>query len=149
MLAEHDHNLVVRLELTEVEMARLRLGMAALVHLQNGATLTGKVANIAARASDSSGLFAIEIDLPDQTGLMAGQWVEVELIAQTDAQVVALPVAALAAVTTNQAVFWQRQADTYVRRQLPIVHHDGRYLFLATQQPLTDVVIRGWQQLRQ
>lgn len=144
-LAALDDNLVVRMELTQKEIAMVRPGTLATVHLPNGEQATGEVTAISARADNNTGLFSIEISLPGANiPVYAGQWVHTELIINTQTRVMPLPVTALAGINQGQAVFLQMQGDTPVRQESAIHHFDQTYVYIATRDISMTVVTRGW-----
>jgi RND family efflux transporter MFP subunit len=73
VLGEMASGYVLRVPLTDRDIARIRVGAPARVDLGEGTTVAGTVTEIGGRADRATGTFAVEIALPPSDALRSGQ----------------------------------------------------------------------------
>ena len=105
VVGEASSGRVLRLPLTDRDAARLRIGAPATVRLAAvDGELTGSVIEIGGRAQQATGTFTVEISLPDDARLRAGQIGTVSIIASGPGTLsLAVPPAAVFAPRAGQA----------------------------------------------
>jgi RND family efflux transporter MFP subunit len=104
---------VIRLPLADRDAARLRVGAPATVRLAAiEGELTGSVIEIGGRAERATGTFVVEIGLPDDPRLRAGQIGTVSIVASSPGTLSLLvPPAAVFAPRAGQAFVYVADAD--------------------------------------
>ena len=82
-IGEARTGLIVQAQVTSAEVSRIKVGDTATVSIRERKPLAGKVARIAAKSSESTGAFEIEVLVDQADGLRSGEVAEV-LIAGRD-----------------------------------------------------------------
>jgi RND family efflux transporter MFP subunit len=148
-------NWVVRVTLTEAEIQKITLHQNVRVLVKNQPELTGTIAKIPAIADEQTGMFTIEIALPEFTykqGIIAGQIADVILGVDDKSLVYQVPLKALVGMTENGKAIILTQtnsADLPVKKFYSIAQLDSQFVYLFADNPNTSIqyVAQGWQHL--
>lgn len=117
IVGEVSSGIIVEASMTASEVAQLQTGDAASVTLR-GQTLTGTVARIAAKGSQS-GVFAVEVQVANPAGLRSGEVAEVVIAGKSGAGVAeyVIPAIALIDARADQGVVFVVDADGKAKRR--------------------------------
>lgn len=112
--------IIVEASMTSSEVAKLKVGDTASVKLRSRDALTGKVARIAAKGSQS-GVFTVEVQVDKPDGLRSGEVAEVAIVGAADAAAgpiqYAVPAISLIDARADQGVVYVVDDKGYARRR--------------------------------
>ena len=153
-VAAFNDNWVVKVALTGMEIASVRLGQIVTVVLPGTEEFNAKVNRIPAIAGDSN-LFVIDVLIPQsivQRGMLAGQIAQVNISQSQHQFGYKIPLDALIKMDEQDRaiVLVQNKLTKELSHQtFPIAHIDSQHIYLeADAMDLTlDIVVRGWQHL--
>ncbi|XQW85015.1 efflux RND transporter periplasmic adaptor subunit [Thalassotalea piscium] len=154
-IAALEHNWIIKVALTETEIASVSLNQTVNVFLNNIGNISGVVSKIPASADVETQLFTIEILLPNvdkKYRLIAGQLAQISFTTNTDKRVYAVPVDALVEINDQgDAVIMTLQEDG---RTLPttfsIYQLNNHFLYLNDDnvQNTITVITHGWHNVK-
>lgn len=141
-------NLVIRLNLTQHEIAHVKRKMPAVITLPDLKTFNAHVISISAVADAQTGLYELElaVDLGNQKAL-PGQWVNVAIGVESAMQSFRIPMIALAGITNSKASFVVQTNSGHQLKQFDILHMDQQFIYVPAQGTSIDIVTRGWNRL--
>ncbi len=113
--------IIVEASMTSSEVAALKVGAAATVNLRGREPLTGKVARIAAKGSQS-GVFTVEVQVDKPDGLRSGEVAEVIIVGSASAATgsateYTIPAISLIDARADQGVVFVVDAEGKARRR--------------------------------
>lgn len=117
ILGEVSSGIIVDASMTAGEVAQLKVGDAASVNLR-GQALSGKVARIAAKGSQS-GVFVVEVQVANPEGLRSGEVAEVVIAGKAGASAMeyVIPAISLIDARADQGVVFVVDAEGKARRR--------------------------------
>ncbi|MBW8191656.1 efflux RND transporter periplasmic adaptor subunit [Neiella marina] len=141
-------NLIIRLNLTQHEIAHVQRKMPAVVTLPDLKTFNAHIIAISAVADAQTGLYELELaaDLGAHKAL-PGQWVTVDIGVESSLKSFRIPMIALAGITNGQASFVIANGDQYQLKQFDILHMDQQFIYVPAQGTSINIVTRGWNRL--
>lgn len=152
-VAAVERNWVVKIALTDTEVAQVRLGQKVDVMLPSLGRVEGEISKIPIISNTPNNLFLIDVLLPElvlEQGVIAGQMAQVSINIATNTQVFRLPVDALVAIDDlGQAIIVTQKGSSVEQQAMPIYKLDNQFIYLSAQ-PSDDelnVIVRGWQHL--
>ncbi len=152
-VADSQQNAIVKLGLTEDEIALVSTGQIVDVELSTAVKKVGKISKIAVSPESQNGLYVIEIELSDTRigqGVVVGQLATVTLRLNSDDLVYQVPINALVKMLANgRAVLLTRQTE----QQQPIetvfdvraVDSHSLYLFAGSSSRAVKFVLSAGQ----
>ncbi|QMW23667.1 efflux RND transporter periplasmic adaptor subunit [Sandaracinobacteroides saxicola] len=121
VLGEFASGYVVRLPLSESQMAGVRMGQAARVTLESRpAPLTGVVSEIAGRADERSGTFMVEVRLPADAALRSGMVGRATLMTGGGDGPLLLPATAVFAARAEEGFVWRDEGGVVRARRVAL-----------------------------
>lgn len=143
---------VIKVALTGLEVSQVKLSQQVNVSLSHMGLVEGVISKIPATANAVSNLFTIEVLLPNietATGMIAGQFANVNIDFQSEAFVYRLPIAALVAVDDDgkAIVVAKSQGTDFKQYSFDVFQLDNNYVYLMAKRndsPL-QIITRGWQ----
>lgn len=152
-VAAVEKNWVVKIALTDAEIAQVRLGQHVEVMLPSLGQVSGEISKIPMIANTANSLFLVDVLLPElvlKQGVIAGQMAQVNIDVSSSDSVYQLPVDALVAIDDNgEAIIITQQSGTISQKSFPIYKLDNQFIYLSASEnePDLQVVVRGWQHL--
>lgn len=148
------NNWIIKVALTEAEVALVSLDQAVNIRLNNAGDLKGVISKIPASADAVTQLFDIEILLPKvekAQRLIAGQLAHVTIEIETDTLVFEVPIDALMKIDEQgYGVLMVLQADGQPAPQaFPIYQLNNQHIYLNTDNTSNaiTVVTHGWHNI--
>jgi len=144
-VARQSGDYIVRLALTQEEIGLVTRDHPVQVHLGGNQHITAVIDKIATRADPASGMYQIEIALPNsQSAVRAGQWLNLALQVSQQQLVFRIPLKALNKIEKDHAFFLIEQQGEIRSFSAPILHFDQHAVYLPAQQPQLKLVLDGW-----
>ena len=144
-VARQSGDYIVRLALTQEEIALIDKQQPVQLNLAGSQTLIALVDKIATRTNPATGMYEIEIALPLQhPKIRAGQWLNLSIQLTQPQQVFAIPLRALNKIEKEQAFFMIRQHDEVIGISSPILHFDHHAVYIPAAQETLELVMAGW-----
>lgn len=153
-VAAVDKNLIVKVRLTDTEIAFVKQGQVVQVQLPNIGMVKGVVTKVPVKNSIEGHFFLIEVLLEEVKagqGVFAGQLAQVVFSISTEHLVYAVPLNALVEVDKNGlAILVTKKAeDKFERQAFEVLNIESQFIYLraSNQDETLSVVTQGWQQL--
>jgi RND family efflux transporter MFP subunit len=118
-IGEARTGLIVQAPVTSAEVARIKVGDTVTVNIRERAPLAGKVARIAAKSSELTGAFEIEVLVDQADGLRSGEVAEVVIAGRDGAAApqFIVPAISLIDARADQGVVFVVDAENKARRR--------------------------------
>ncbi|GHE88895.1 efflux RND transporter periplasmic adaptor subunit [Thalassotalea profundi] len=154
-IASLENNWIIKVALTEAEIALVTLKQPVNVRLNNAGNVNGVISKIPASADAETQLFNIEILLPDVTKeyrLIAGQLAQITINTTVDDYVFAVPIDALVEIDEQGNAILMTLNDTTlpISQAFPIYKLDNQYIYLSADSRLSEmtVITHGWHNFK-
>ncbi len=154
-VAATDKNLVVKVSLTDSEIAFVKLGQQVRVRLANLGEVNGVISKVPVVSNTDGQLYLIEVllaDLQAGQGVVAGQMAQVEINFVSEKFVYKVPLSALIAMDDagNAILMTKTEDERFLHQTFNVLNMDNQFLYLSTvsQNDALDIVVNGWQQLK-
>lgn len=148
------NNWIIKVALTEAEVALVSLEQAVNIRLNNVGDLKGVISKIPASADAVTQLFDIEILLPKvdkAQRLIAGQLAQVTIEIETDTLVFEVPIDALMEINEqgDAILMVLEETDEPIAQAFPIYQLNNQYIYItaASSRNAITVITHGWHNL--
>lgn len=153
-VAASDNNLVVKLGLTDDEIAFVNVGQPVVITLANLGKVDGRISKVPVKSNSTNQLYVVEVLLEKVIagqGVVAGQLAQVELNLESDKLVYQVPNNALVKMADNGdgIFFTQKNKNSTLQQQaFHVLSIDSQYIYLSAESDNSAVsfVTSGWQQ---
>ena len=153
-VAATNKNLVVKVSLTDSEIAFVKLGQQVRVRLANLGNVDGVISKVPVVSNTDGQLYLIEVllaELQAGQGVVAGQLAQVDINFVSEKFVYKVPLSALIAMDDagNAILMTRTEDERFLHQTFNVLNIDNQFLYLSTtsQNDTLDIVINGWQQL--
>jgi len=153
-VAAIDNNLVVKVGLTDEEIAFVKRGQTVVINIASLGQVNGYISKVPVKSNSSNQLYLIEVLLDNIAagqGVVAGQLALIDMDILSDKYVYQVPNNALVKMNNNgdAIIFTQEDKNSVLTQQsFHVLNIDSNYIYLSAESDggAISFVTSGWQQ---